>query len=222
LLFGRSKDAKIRAESVRQHGEGLSFSLVLPGETVSVRLQSPAMFMVSNALAAAAVGCLLGLAADEIKEGLETFKPVPGRMNIHKTNKGIHIIDDTYNANPGSMQAAIETLAALKGKNRGFLIVGDMLELGEHSTKMHRMIGSIAAGANIDGLFVTGNYADDVAAGALEGQMNSEDIFKGTREEILKAITKELDAGDWVLVKGSRGMAMETVVEGLLRWTGSR
>jgi murE/murF fusion protein len=222
LLFGLSKDANIRAESVRQHGEGLSFSLVLPGETVSVRLQSPAMFMVSNALAAAAIGCILGLAADEIKEGLETFKPVSGRMNIHQTNKGVHIIDDTYNANPGSMQAAIATLAALKGKNRGFLIVGDMLELGEHSAKMHRKIGSVAAGANIAGLYVTGNYADDVAAGALEAKLDSEDIFKGTREEILEAITKKLDAGDWVLVKGSRGMAMETVVEGLFKWAGGR
>jgi MurE/MurF fusion protein len=220
LLFGLSEDANIRAESVRRHGEGLSFNLVLPDETVSVGLQSPAMFMISNALAAAAVGYLLGLSADEIKEGLETFEPVPGRMNIHKTPKGIHIIDDTYNANPGSMQAAIGTLTALRGKNRGFLIIGDMLELGEHSGPMHRMIGSVAAGSNIAGLYVTGNFADDVSAGALEGRMDSANIFKGTREEILKAITKKLAAGDWVLVKGSRGMAMETVVEGLKVWAG--
>jgi murE/murF fusion protein len=221
LLFGMSEDAGIRAESVQQQGEGLSFNLVLPGETVSVHLQTPAMFMVSNALAAAAVGCLLGLTADEIKRGLEIFKPVPGRMNIHNTGKGIHIIDDTYNANPGSMQAAIGTLAALKGKNRGFLIVGDMLELGEHSAPMHRKIGSIAAGSNIIGLYVTGNFADDVAAGALEGRMDSRDIFKGSREEIVNAATQKLDTGDWVLVKGSRGMAMEKVVEGLLEWAGN-
>ena len=222
FLFGTSKAAKIRAESVRQHNEGLTFGLVLPGETISVRLQSPAKFMVSNALAAAAVACVAGLTADEIKEGLENFKPVSRRMNIHKTDKGIHIIDDTYNANPGSMQAAIETLTGLRGKNRGFLVAGDMLELGKHSASLHRMIGSVAAGANIAGLYVTGNFADDVAAGALEGQMDAKDIFKGSREEILKAITKKLDTGDWVLVKGSRGMTMETVVEGLLKWAGSR
>lgn len=222
LLFGFSKKANITAESIQQNGEGLSFNLVLPGETVFVRLQSPAMFMVSNALAAAAVGCILGLSSDEIKEGLESFEPVPGRMNIHKTPKGIHVIDDTYNANPGSMRAAIGTLTALREKNRGFMVIGDMLELGEHSGNMHRMIGSVAAGSNIAGLYVTGNFADDVAAGALEGKMDSENIFKGTREEILKAITKKLDAGDWVLVKGSRGMAMEMVVEGLLAWAGSQ
>ena len=222
LLFGLSKAANIKAESVRHHRGGLSFNMVLPEETVSVGLQSPAMFMVSNALAAAAVGYLLGLSADEIKEGLEAFEPVPGRMNILKTHKGIYIIDDTYNANPGSMQAAIGTLTSLMGKNRGFLIIGDMLELGEHSEDMHRMIGSIAAGSNIAGLYVTGNFAGDVAAGALEGRMDAENIFKGTRKEILEAITKNLDAGDWILVKGSRGMAMETVVEGLLAWAGSQ
>jgi UDP-N-acetylmuramoyl-tripeptide--D-alanyl-D-alanine ligase len=120
------------------------------------------------------------------------------------------------------MQAAIETLTALRGKNRGFAIVGDMLELGEHSAPMHRMIGSMAAGSNIAGIYVTGNFADDVAAGALEGQMDSKNIFKGSREEILQAITKKLDAGDWILVKGSRGMTMETVVDGLLKWAGDR
>ena len=143
-------------------------------------------------------------------------------MNIHKTNKGIHIIDDTYNANPGSMQAAIGTLTALRGKNRGFLIIGDMLELGEHSENLHRLIGSVAAESNIAGLYVTGNFADAVAAGALKERMDSETIFKGNREEILKAVTKKLEAGDWVLVKGSRGMAMEMVVEGLLAWAGNQ
>ena len=211
-----SKDAAIRAESVEEKREGLSFSLELPDETISVHLKTPAMFMISNALAAAAVGHLLGLTAVEIKNGLEAFKPVQGRMNIHKTGKGIHIIDDTYNANPGSMQAAITTLTSLKGKNKGFLIAGDMLELGEHSAPMHQKIGAIAARSEIAGLYVTGKYAEDVAAGALKEHMNPDDIFNGTREEIIAAVTDRLDTGDWVLVKGSRGMAMEKVVQALL------
>jgi UDP-N-acetylmuramoyl-tripeptide--D-alanyl-D-alanine ligase len=218
LFFGMSKDAAIRAESVEEKREGLSFSLELPDETISVHLKTPAMFMISNALAAAAAGHLLGLTAVEIKNGLEAFKPVQGRMNIHKTGKGIHIIDDTYNANPGSMEAAIITLASLKGKNKGFLIAGDMLELGKHSAPMHQQIGAVAARSEIAGLYVTGKYAEDVATGALEEHMNPDNIFKGTREEIIEAVTDRLDAGDWVLVKGSRGMAMEKVVQGLLAW----
>jgi UDP-N-acetylmuramyl pentapeptide synthase len=218
LLFGMSKDAAIRAESVEEKGEGLSFSLVLPDETISVHLNTPAMFMISNALAAAAAGHLLGLTAAEIKSGIEVFKPVQGRMNIHKTGKGIHIIDDTYNANPGSMQAAITTLTSLRGKKKGFLIVGDMLELGEHSASMHQKIGAVAARSEIAGLYVTGKYAEDVAKGALKEHMNPGNIFKGTHEEIIDAVTDRLNADDWVLVKGSRGMTMEKVVQGLLAW----
>ena len=222
LFFGMSKDAAIRAESVQKIEKGLSFSLVLPDETISVHLKTPAMFMISNALAAAAAGHISGLTAVEIKSGLEAFIPVQGRMDIHNTARGIHIIDDTYNANPGSMQAAIVTLTSLKGKNKGFLITGDMLELGEHSAPMHQRIGAVAAGSEIAGLYVTGNYAEDVVKGALEEHMNPDDIFKGTREEIIEAVTDRLEFGDWVLVKGSRGMAMEKVVQGLLAWTNSQ
>lgn len=222
LLFGMSKDAAIRAESVEEKREGLSFSLVLPDETISVHLNTPAMFMISNALAAAAVGHFLGLTDVEIKSGIEAFKPVQGRMNIHKTGKGIHIIDDTYNANPGSMQAAITTLTSLRGKKKGFLIVGDMLELGEHSAPMHQKIGAAAARSEIAGLYVTGTYAEDVAKGALEEHMNPDSIFIGTHEEIIDAVTDRLSAGDWVLVKGSRGMTMEKVVQGLFAWADNK
>jgi UDP-N-acetylmuramyl pentapeptide synthase len=114
------------------------------------------------------------------------------------------------------MQAAIITLTSLKGRNKGFLIAGDMLELGEHSAPMHQKIGAVAARSEIAGLYVTGEYAEDVAKGALEEHMNPNDIFKGTREEIIDAVSDRLNAGDWVLVKGSRGMAMEKVVQALL------
>ena len=220
LLFGVSADAAIRAESIKKTTSGLSFVLVLPRERISVDLKTPALFMVSNALAAAAVGHLLGLTAGEIKEGLEVFTPVPGRMNILKTGKGIHIIDDTYNANPGSMEAAIKTLKSLKGKGRGILILGDMLELGEHAGSLHREMGSKAARSGMERIYVTGDHAENVVTGALEEHMDSRGIFKGTRDEILKDIIDRLHTGDWILVKGSRGMAMEKVVEGLLRWAG--
>jgi UDP-N-acetylmuramyl pentapeptide synthase len=142
-------------------------------------------------------------------------------MNILKTDKGVHIIDDTYNANPGSMEVAIKTLKSLKGQGRGILILGDMLELGEHAESLHREMGFKAAGSGIERIYVTGDYAENVVAGALEEHMESSDIFKGTREEILEDIIGRLDAGDWVLVKGSRGMAMEKVVEGLFRRDGN-
>ena len=218
LFFGRSKNARIRARSVKGTGAGLSFTLVLPEESITVDLKTPAAFMISNALAAAAVGYLLGLTAGEIKDGLEDFKPVKGRMNILKTVKGINIIDDTYNANPDSMKAAINTLRSLKGNHMGILIAGDMLELGDHAESMHRNIGRIAAGSDIAKLYVTGQFSQTVASGAMDEDMNPRDIFTGTKEEILEEIKDRLGPGDWVLVKGSRGMAMETIVQGLLDW----
>jgi UDP-N-acetylmuramyl pentapeptide synthase len=218
LFFGRSKNARISARSVKEIGAGLSFTLVLPEDSITVELKTPAAFMISNALAAAAVGYVLGLTAGEIKDGLEDFKPVKGRMNILKTGKGITIIDDTYNANPDSMKAAINTLRSLKGNHAGILVTGDMLELGDHAESMHRNIGRIAAGSDIAKLYVTGQFSETVASGALDEDMNPRDIFIGTKEDILERIKDRLDPGDWVLVKGSRGMAMETIVQGLLEW----
>jgi len=169
--------------------------------------------MVSNALAAAAVGYLLGQSALEIKAGLEDFKPAHGRMNILMISRA-HIIDDTYNANPDSMKAAIMTLKSLKGKNRGAIIAGDMFELGEYAESMHKEIGLLSAKSDIAKLYITGEFAESVAAGARE-EDDSLDIFTGTREEILEDLIDWLMPGDWVLIKGSRAMGMEKIIEGL-------
>jgi UDP-N-acetylmuramoyl-tripeptide--D-alanyl-D-alanine ligase len=126
---------------------------------------------------------------------------------------GITIIDDTYNANPGSMKAAISTLQDLKQKNRGMAVLGDMLELGESSWSMHREIGLFAAHAGVSRLYATGDHADAVAHGAREGGMAGNDIFTGTKDDIFRDAMKILAPGDWVLVKGSRGMRMETLVK---------
>ena len=174
--------------------------------------------MVSNALAAAAVGLTLGLSAAEIKAGLENFKSVGGRMNTIQTRKKVSIVDDTYNANPASMQAAIAALGELKGNNRGILVLGDMLELGDGAERLHREIGAVAARARTGRLYLTGDYAEAVKAGAVAGGLDAEAVFSGTRAEILADLTGRLTAGDWVLVKGSRAMEMEKIVTGLRAW----
>ncbi|MDO9566493.1 MAG: UDP-N-acetylmuramoyl-tripeptide--D-alanyl-D-alanine ligase [Candidatus Desulfaltia sp.] len=213
LFYGLSNRAAVRAESVIDKECGVSFTLILPSGAISINLGVFGYFMVSNALAAAAVGYLLGLSAQEIKAGLEDFKPAHGRMNILTISRA-HIIDDTYNANPDSMKAAIMTFKSLKGKNRGAIIAGDMFELGEYAESMHKEIGSLSAKSDIAKLYITGEFAESVAAGARE-EDNSLDIFTGTREEILEDLTGWLMPGDWVLIKGSRAMGMDKIVEGL-------
>jgi UDP-N-acetylmuramoyl-tripeptide--D-alanyl-D-alanine ligase len=217
IFFGTSDEASIQAETIIETDHGISFTLVLPEETITIDLKIPGIFMVSNALAAAAVGYKLGLSAKEIKTGLEDFKPVGGRMNILHTGSGINLIDDTYNANPGSMEAALKTLSTLKKNNRGIFIIGDMFELGKHAEQMHEEIGALAAGSDVSMLYATGEFAETVAAGAASGGMESGNIFTGTKKEIIDNLTGRLRPNDWVLVKGSRAMKMEKIVEELMR-----
>jgi UDP-N-acetylmuramyl pentapeptide synthase len=136
-------------------------------------------------------------------------------MNIHRLKNGINLIDDTYNANPDSVKSAIRSLTSIKGGERGILVLGDMFELGEHSEEMHKKIGEFAAEAGISKLYATGRFSESVAEGACLKEMNQNSIFTGSRKEILAHLRKGLEPGDWVLVKGSRAMKMEDIVEGL-------
>ncbi|UCH24150.1 MAG: UDP-N-acetylmuramoyl-tripeptide--D-alanyl-D-alanine ligase [Deltaproteobacteria bacterium] len=216
LFFGTSGRAQIRALDLKGRGRGTTFTLVLLDEQISIDLKIPGAFMVSNALAAAAVGYQLGIPAAEIKAGLESFQPVQGRMNILETRKGIHIIDDTYNANPRSMEAALTTFKELKGDNRGVFVAGDMLELGAHAESSHYRIGALAVRSGILRLYVTGAFAEKVTAGAHSENMELQNIFRGNKKEILEDLARWLQPGDWILIKGSRGMRMEEIVEGLM------
>jgi len=218
LLFGFSDNASVRARLVEVKRYATSFTLMLPEETVAVDLPVSGGFMVTNALAAASVGYLAGLPASEIKAGLEKITPEKGRMNILTLSNGITIIDDSYNANPGSMEAAIKTLSELKANNRGVLIAGDMLELGKHSKKMHEKIGALCAESGIARLYATGQFAGNTADGAVGNGMSLYSIITGSHDDILADITGWLCTGDWVLVKGSRAMGMEKIVSKLKDW----
>ena len=218
LLYGRSQDAAIRAEDVKEDGQTSSFWLILGQESIAVQLNSPGQYMISNALAAAAVGYLLGIPAATVKAGLESFEPVAGRMNIRHLPNGIQIIDDTYNANPDSMKAALATLKKMRTGGRKVFVAGDMFELGDQAPELHRQLGALAAHTAVDRLYACGENAAALAAGARKEGMQPAEMITGSREEILEDLKGWLQPGDWVLVKGSRGMAMEKVVEGLQAW----
>ena len=217
-LFGRSKKASIRADEIAEEKLGISFRLILPKEAIPIHMAVPGKFMVSNALAASTIGYLLGLSAAEIKAGLESFKTVTGRMYHLKTANGIHVINDAYNANPASMAAAIESFCTLKGNQRGVLVLGDMLELGNQADSLHKNLGNLIAHTTIERLYITGAFASTIQSGAIDYGLNTKQIFIGTKDEICENLTRYLDKGDWVLVKGSRGMRMEIVVDRLVAW----
>jgi UDP-N-acetylmuramoyl-tripeptide--D-alanyl-D-alanine ligase len=220
ILFGLSAKASIRAEEIVEKGLEIDFKLIFPEESVPVHLNCPGRFMTHNALAAAAVGYLQGLSPKTVKAGLEGFTPVSGRMNIVHMRNGIHIIDDTYNANPESMAAALSTLKSMRTGGRGFFVAGDMLELGSQARSLHREIGALAARSGISRLCATGEHADTLAAGACDEGMQPAETMTGSRDNIVEDLKIRLQPGDWVLVKGSRGMAMEKVVRELIAWGG--
>ena len=178
--------------------------------------------MVLNALAAACAGYLAGVDIDGIKQGLEGFQAVKGRLNLFQNDQGVHIIDDTYNANPGSMSVAFDTLTNLKQDAPAYIALGDMLELGNQASVLHSVVGEKAAAVGPLKLYAFGNYAQDVAAGAQRAGLPLERIFVGTKEAIAADLRKHLKSGDWLLVKGSRGMAMETVVADVVGERGEK
>jgi UDP-N-acetylmuramoyl-tripeptide--D-alanyl-D-alanine ligase len=218
VLFGFSEKARIRAGNVVKREQDIEFILQSPDEEVFIRLNVPALFMVSNALAAAAAAMSVGIPVAEIARGLEDFRPVKGRMTLFETTLGFHILDDTYNANPDSMKVAIAALMEMKTKGRTFLALGDMRELGNYSKSLHKDLGRICADSDPELLCITGEHSSAVAQGALETGLSPRRIFIGDRAGIIACLKEKLMPGDRILVKGSRAMGMEMIADSLKEW----
>ncbi len=216
LFYGLSENARVRASRVEYFPMASRFALSTPKDEISVEIKAPGAFMVLNALAAASAGYLAGVEAEEIKRALEVdFKPAPGRMNVFRTESGINIVDDAYNANLESMKGALKALESMREGSRSAFVAGDMFELGEHAPALHEQLGRLAADSKISRLYAVGANASKVADGALAAGMPPEGIFVGEKEEVLEDLKQWLRPGDWALVKGSRGMRMEQIIEGL-------
>lgn len=218
VTFGLGPGAAITARGIETAGpEGVRFDLVVDGDAVPVFLAAAGEHNVRNALAAAAVAWALGFGVGEIAAGLAAFRPIPGRTEIRRLGNGAHLVIDTYNANPASVQEAIKTLQGLRGDGRAFVILGDMLELGEQSEAWHRQVGTLLAGKEIQGLFLKGSLTKALAAGAIGAGFPARRVgFFDDPGEAVSALRSELKKGDWVLIKGSRKMKMEAVAEKLI------
>jgi UDP-N-acetylmuramoyl-tripeptide--D-alanyl-D-alanine ligase len=165
-----------------------------------------------NALAATAVAFTLGMRPEGMEEGFATFSSVPGRFHAEPLRGGGLLLDDSYNANPASVEAALRSLAALSRGRRTVVVFGDMLELGQSSPSSHFRIGHLAASLGIGRLFAIGRDAEYAVRGACEGGMDplAADHFTD-RETLREAVRGFLEEGDVVLVKGSRGMRLDAV-----------
>lgn len=215
VTYGTDLSCDVRGSLTEARADRIIFDLFLPDSRERVEIMTPGPFMMMNALASAAAAWVAGISPEKIREGLEAFRPEKGRLNVIKTVTGANLIDDTYNANPTSMLAAMDTLLSVRGKGRCFLVCGDMLELGEMSPELHEKIGRAAAEKKIDSVFVCGSFSENVKAGALKGGMPGSRIHTVDKKELARLIEASAGPGDWVLVKGSRSMRMEEIIESL-------
>lgn len=207
LLYGESPGGDVQGK-ISQHGLDISLTLRVAGQNVEVALQVPGRHNGLNALAAAATCLAAGVSLSAVKQGLEAFAGVKGRLQKIRLPEGMVLLDDTYNANPDSVRAGIEVLASTVG--RKILVLGDMGEIGDASAQYHDEIGGYAKSQGLDFVLCLGDATQVVCRSFGDGAQH----FK-TPEALLPALRKLLLPGATVLVKGSRFMRMERLSEGL-------
>lgn len=212
------------ARNIRHDGMDTVFNILSGGrEFTDIRIPALGNHNVYAALFAWAVGGVMGLEEDELRRGLLQYRSADMRQKIFDMN-GITVIEDCYNASPESMRAAIDVLCALRTCGRCVALLGDMRELGLNSEMYHRSTGAYAAERGIDILFTLGTLARGIAAGAVAAGMNDENIFVNIDENTYAATASELAGvirpGDCLLVKASRAVRAERVIECLRGLTG--
>lgn len=205
LSFGYSASADVRADNVEASATGSRFDLHLPDASLSVLLPLPGEHNVRNACAAAAVAFALGLGGEQIRLALESAVPVEGRVRPLAGVNGCTLFDDSYNANPLSVKVAADFLASLDGES--WLVLADMKELGDDAKELHREVGASARASGVDRLFALGDLSRHCVEGFGSGANWYADI-----DALLRALS-EADSSVNVLIKGSRSMRMERVVD---------
>jgi len=215
ITYGTAATADVRpVGALTEDSAGVRFTVEHAGARAGVTLALAGRHNVVNALAAVATGVALGLPLPETARGLGTASPVKGRC-VWRAAGGVDILDDTYNASPVSVRAAIETAAARPRRGRLVVVLGDMLELGDGAADAHRDVGAAvtaAGAAELVGLGPLAAHAVDAARARGLAEAHATRTFEDTLALLLKRVVP----GDVVLVKGSRGMRMERVVDGLV------
>lgn len=218
LFFGQGEGCEYRAQVTG--GDGVSHihcRLTTPNMDREMLIPALGEHMIYPALIAAAVGERFGLDADQIEEGINQFVPTRMRMNVLRRGSGITILDDTYNANPQSMRAAISALADSRGR-RKVAILGDMLELGPFAPALHSGVGEYLGAVGIDCLVAVGELARYIAEGARKAEV-AQVVHCGGREDAKAVLPQVVGPDSTILVKGSRGMKLEEITAKLLELT---
>ncbi len=213
LSFGIDKRSDVRASDLRQEKNFTDFTIKSDGSTANVRLRAVGKHNIANALAAAAAALAVGMSIDVVKRGLDDFTPAAMRSELRLV-QGRTMLVDCYNANPASMEAALATLISLKSGGTTIAVIGDMLELGKAAVDAHRTIGKTIARLGVDLVITLGPLAKQAGQGAIDAGMPKDRVLEaGSQAEAAALLKKMSRPGDTVLIKGSRGMKMEKILE---------
>ena len=210
IYFGLNEEFPLYADEIESKGlKGIACRIHTPKGTFSVVVPIPGHHMVYNALAGTAVGLAYGMELSEIQKGIESLQSLSGRFHIIENEK-YTIVDDCYNANPVSMKASIDVLAAAPG--RKIAVLGDMGELGENEQELHAMVGEHFEGKGIDALFAAGALSENLAQAVGKCSKETEVHYFKTKDELMEELLPYVKSGDTVLVKASHFMGFPEVV----------
>lgn len=198
----------------KQDLQSIRFNIQLEGKNTDTRIRGIGIHNVLNALCASTIAYSLGCGLDEIQAGLERYIPSQMRLEVIETPFKFKIINDSYNANPDSMIMGIEELATYKNNNNLIAILGDMLELGDSSQREHENIGKELSARKIDYVIAMGEQAKSILNG-INGSLTG--FHVDSHEEASKLLMEIAKPGDVVLIKGSRGMKMENIIQNLYK-----
>lgn len=217
-FYGLSEASDVRAIDIVLGDDGRpTLTLVAAGEAVTLTLPLPGRHNAYNAAAAAAVALRLGVGLSDVGEGLEHVELTEWRMQVFTAANGVTVVNDAYNANPTSMRAAIDTLGGMRPEGRRIAVLGDMRELGSLADLAHFRLGEEVARGSIDALVTIGELGRRIAEGALADGMDPAAVrVCDGAEEASEVLDDLLAPGDAVLVKASRSMGLERVVEGIV------
>jgi len=218
ITFGLRGKNDVRATNIRDlGGEGIRFDLRYQDRFLPINLGVPGLHNLKNALAAGAVALCLNASFEDIVKGLEGFQGLGGRFRVNALGGGVTLVDDTYNANPSSLGVALDALRSLRcDSGRLIVALGEMMELGEATVTAHREAGRRVAGAGSHYFVAMGEHAREMKGGAVNAGMPKERVgIVETHDEMVKKLEDEMREGDLILIKGSRKMELEKVVEGL-------
>jgi UDP-N-acetylmuramoyl-tripeptide--D-alanyl-D-alanine ligase len=223
VTFGTRRGNDIRADNIKIHGKGgFSFRFIYKDTSFPLRIKVPGSYNIFNALAASSIALFMNIDLEDISKGLDGFRGIKGRFAFDYLPGDILLIDDTYNSNPSSLKAAIDSLNDIAGDGGRIIIgLGEMMELGDETLSAHREAGRMVAELGAAYFCALGDHAGEMIKGAREKGFDPAKATEAkSHKDMVQKIENIMEKGDLIFLKGSRKAGLEQVIRGLKKKRG--